>query len=53
MTWFDWTLVTTYVISSLIMVSQIGKPRPDITHGTAIIAVIINAALALGVVTMR
>jgi hypothetical protein len=49
MTWFGWFLVGWYVLNALGSVALVGKQRPVITPGAAVILVVIYALMILGV----
>lgn len=53
MTWFDYTLVSSFVLSASITASQVGKPRDPVTPSLAACSVILNFLFALGVIFVR
>lgn len=53
MTWFEWSLIGFLGIESLLVIGYIGRPRKPITPGSAIITVVIYAAIIVGLVTTR
>jgi hypothetical protein len=53
MNWFDWTLIAWLALGVLSAIALIGKPRKPITPGVAVTTLVINGALAAGVVLCR
>lgn len=51
MSWQKWTLIALYVVSALLTVATIGRPRKPLEAGTAVAVLIIDALLVLLVVT--
>lgn len=45
MHWTLWIVVGWFVLSSLALVSQIGKERKPLTAGTAVVSLIMSGAL--------
>jgi len=48
--WFSYTLVILFVLSAGMSVGQIDQPRKPITFGVAWVSMIVNIALAIGVI---
>lgn len=46
--WFGWVLITLYVASTLLTVSEVDKPRKPIEHGAAVFIVLLNGLLIAG-----
>lgn len=46
--WFGWVLVGMYVLSALLSVGTVGKPRTPTEPGAAVIIVVLNTLLVLG-----
>lgn len=53
MTWFDWTLISYLAIGAVGSVLLIGQPRGPIQPSTALLTLIVNAAIVAGLVVIR
>lgn len=51
--WFDWILLGWWAIGAILTISCIDKPRKPTTPGVAILVLIINVALTLGLLWTR
>ena len=52
MNWFGWLLVAWWATSALLTVTYVGKQRKPLEPGVAAIAVLIYAALTVGLLTV-
>lgn len=50
MNWFDWLLITWWIVGVLLTISLIGRERKPVTPATAVTVTIINALLIVGLV---
>ncbi len=53
MTWFDWTLIGLWVLSTALIVLEVGKPREPREASSAAINVIVVALLIFGLLYTR
>lgn len=51
MSWQHWIVVAWLALNSLAIIGYTGRPRPPVTPGAAVFAVIINASLAFLIAT--
>jgi hypothetical protein len=51
MTWFEYLLISLLSLNVIVMILMVGKPREPVTPGVAVVTLVINSALILGVIT--
>ena len=52
MNWFGWLLVAWWAVSALLTVGYIGKPRKPLVPSTAVVVILIYAALIVGLLAV-
>jgi hypothetical protein len=50
MSWFGWTLIVLYTLSTVVNVLIIGQPRKPQTQGGAAAALLMNALIIIGII---
>lgn len=52
MTWFGYTLLAIYAVSTIINISWVGKPRQPLTAGTAAFLTVYTALIVWGILAV-
>ena len=52
MVWYAWVVVTTTILSTLLTIGNIGKPREPITPALAVAVVVANSLIVWAVVAL-